>query len=367
MDHADALARRILPHATRAQRLEAMAQEFLSACPDDPDADDARRLSASFRAAPVLGEEDRKAILEGETERWSMLPTAPALRFPEFRFELTASAEDIDRTLREVARLWRGWDGMVGHYANAIRRSGAHRLLGYASFRHFCEERLGLPARTVETRAKLEDQIWRSRALQEGRRQRLGYEKLRALTKLPETDVLAWLPRAHALTAVALRRSVAEERERQMRVRRKIVVPLPRRIAVVLAAAIEAARARAGHVLVTGAALAAIAAHFVTVWQLVKGSKTRSQRVRERDGGHCQVPGCSRPGTHAHHVEYRSRGGSDDAENQIALCPFHHLFCIHRGYLAVTGVAPDRLEWWLGRERWYGPAGPPPALPRLDA
>jgi hypothetical protein len=37
----------------------------------------------------------------------------------------------------------------------------------------------------------------------------------------------------------------------------------------------------------------------------------------------------------------------------VALCHFHHT-CIHDGYMALYGAAPDRLEWWLMGERWSG-------------
>src|SRR5512132_422498 len=37
----------------------------------------------------------------------------------------------------------------------------------------------------------------------------------------------------------------------------------------------------------------------------------------------------------------------DDPENQVAVCAFHHLRCIHGGHLAVFGRAPDGLTWLL--------------------
>jgi hypothetical protein len=48
---------------------------------------------------------------------------------------------------------------------------------------------------------------------------------------------------------------------------------------------------------------------------------------------------------HAHHIEFRSRGGSDDLGNLTSLCPMHHLLGVHGGHLRVTGTAPDRLVW----------------------
>jgi hypothetical protein len=77
--------------------------------------------------------------------------------------------------------------------------------------------------------------------------------------------------------------------------------------------------------------------------------------VRERDGGWCQVPGCSHLAPHAHHIELRSQGGSDDLANQLALCGFHHLRCVHGGTLQVKGTAPDGLTWLVGGKPWRGP------------
>ena len=79
-----------------------------------------------------------------------------------------------------------------------------------------------------------------------------------------------------------------------------------------------------------------------------------SRKVRDRDGGECQVPGCSHRAQHAHHVVFRSRGGGDEQENQVALCAFHHLRCVHGGYLRVEGRAPE-LRWVLGGVEWRGP------------
>ena len=68
----------------------------------------------------------------------------------------------------------------------------------------------------------------------------------------------------------------------------------------------------------------------------------------ERDLGYCQAPGCSRRAAQVHHVEFRSHGGADSMENEIALCAAHHLVAIHEGYMRVTGKAPDELVWEIG-------------------
>ncbi|HYG70597.1 MAG TPA: HNH endonuclease, partial [Anaeromyxobacteraceae bacterium] len=59
----------------------------------------------------------------------------------------------------------------------------------------------------------------------------------------------------------------------------------------------------------------------------------------------CLVPGCSRPMDDAHHLEFRSRGGTDDGKNLAADCKFHHLRVIHGGHLVAFGEAPHAIAW----------------------
>ncbi len=92
-----------------------------------------------------------------------------------------------------------------------------------------------------------------------------------------------------------------------------------------------------------------MARHFLESWRPhVKKARTASQKVRERDRCRCQVPGCSRRAVHAHHVDWRSRGGGHEDENLVALCAFHHLRGVHDGYLRVRGLAPGALVWEVG-------------------
>jgi hypothetical protein len=284
-----------------------------------------------------------------------MLPPVADWPAPDLRFDEASSAQEIDATLRKLADLYSRWDAIIGFCAGALREARIHELLGFATFRQYAEERLGLPARTVEQRAALEKRLQSSKALQEARRQKVPYEKLRVLARLPEADIGSWTSRAQALTVIELRRRVEGEKERQMRARRRMSVPLPRRIAVLLAAAIQVVRGRTGRFLPPGKCLAVIAQHFIDTWEGAVGrSRSRSQKVRARDEGHCTVPGCSRRATHSHHVEFRSQGGGDEAENQTAACGWHHLDCIHGGHLTVTGRAPDALTWMVSGRPFTG-------------
>ena len=60
-----------------------------------------------------------------------------------------------------------------------------------------------------------------------------------------------------------------------------------------------------------------------------------------RDGGQCDVPGCSQ--THwleIHHIIHWDDGGVTDTWNLVSLCPHHHRMH-HRGELGITGNADD--------------------------
>ncbi|WP_041454070.1 HNH endonuclease signature motif containing protein [Anaeromyxobacter sp. K] len=358
LDEALSLARELEPGASRIEQLEALAQEYLAEHPGDPDADDARPLGPGFRArGPEPARRGDVASLG--PDGWANLPDVPPVAAPDLSLNNVLSARELDARLRALAACRAGWDRLIGLCGYAVKRSGMHRLSGYGSFREYVEERLGLPARAVEQRVALEARLAASPALEEARRRGVSYEKLRVLARLPEPEIAQWVPRALDATCVALRREVEGEREGQLRARGKLVTTLPRGVAVLLAAAIASVRERHGHALSTGTCLAVIAFHFLATWGDAPGrSPTRSRRIRERDSGWCQVPGCSRHAAHAHHIDFRSHGGSDAPENLVGLCAFHHLRCIHGGYLRVLGRAPGELVWLLGGRIWAGPHQP---------
>jgi 5-methylcytosine-specific restriction endonuclease McrA len=348
LDEALEVAGRVLSGSRRAERLEAMAQEFLGAYPALADDSESRPLGGLFRTTGQRADADarRRAELEAETDRWAFLPRLDATPLPECGFDALTTAAEIDARLRELASYRARWDDAIGWFAHVLRQSRLHELLGFQSFRHYCDERLGLPARTVETRAALEQRIWQVPALRDARRQGLSYEKLRALSHLPDREIVAWVPRACTMTCIALRRALEAAEERQMRARRRFTSPVRRSVADLLAAAIRTVRALSDTPVTPGRCLAIIAQHFLDVWAPTVKRRSRSQRIRERDA-YCMVPGCSHGALHAHHVTYRARGGGDEIENLVGLCAFHHLRCIHGGWLRVWGTAPDGLTWEL--------------------
>ena len=68
----------------------------------------------------------------------------------------------------------------------------------------------------------------------------------------------------------------------------------------------------------------------------------RALRARHRT---CAAPGCERPigWTHAHHVEFWSRGGATNAQRMVPLCYFHHRL-VHEGGWQVV-LAGERVEF----------------------
>src|SRR5512138_1094774 len=353
VDEALAIAGKVLPGSRRPERLEAMAQEYLSEHATEAGDDGGGAAGGSFRPESDRLEK-RKAALEEETERWSFLPSVPGVAAAEpGGFEGMTSAEEIDAALRKLAARRDCWDRILGYCAHMVRRSGLWRVAGFVDFQHYCEERIGLGARTVEQRAALERRLWESPALRAARDGGLSYEKLRAISRLPEREIEGWVPRAQGLTCVALAEALDARDEAQMRAAKVLRARVPVRIALLLQAAFRAVRATEGCLLHDGACLVRVARHFIDTWKpAVKKARTRSQKVRERDLGRCQFPGCSLRAVHAHHVIPKSRGGTDDPENLVALCACHHLRGIHGGYIRVWGRAPDHLVWEVRGVVW---------------
>jgi hypothetical protein len=352
VDEALAVAGKVLPGSSRAQRLEAMAQEYLAEHPLEAGDDGGGAAGSAFQPDPgrrARLEEQLAERLEEESERWSYLSRPRDLHAPALGLDECSTAEEIDARLRELAARRDAWDHLLGYCAYAVRRSGLWRLAGFASFSHYCAERLGLGARTVEQRAALERRIWMVPALREARDGGLSYEKVRLLSRLPDREVRAWTPRAEALTCVELRAALADRDEAQMRAARVFRAPLPARVALDVRAAFRTVRAVEGRLLDDGRCLVRVARHFLDTWRShVKRARTPSQKVRERDLGRCCAPGCSRRAVHAHHIRPRSQGGGDEPENLVALCACHHLRGVHGGYIRVRGRAPDGLVWEVG-------------------
>jgi hypothetical protein len=286
IDRALEVAGRLLgPTSSRWERLESMAQEYLGSHASK--LDEQRGLPDGFR--PV---DDRtqalEARLEAETERWSMLAEPAPFRVPGADAPEETDPRRIDWRLRELNAMRARWDGALGWLALAIRRSRIWKILGFASFRHYCRERLGLGVRTVEQRMALEERLWEVPALRQVVADGLSYEKARLVSRCPDDRIEGAIAKAWELTCIALRRWLGARDDAQMRARRVLTAPMPSRVAFLLVAAFEAVRAERGALLPAGKCLAALADEYLATWEpTLARRKTPSLRIRERDGHMC--------------------------------------------------------------------------------
>jgi hypothetical protein len=88
----------------------------------------------------------------------------------------------------------------------------------------------------------------------------------------------------------------------------------------------------------------------LSFWQ-VWGHLARVERVYGqiyvRDRFRCTSPVCCRRDVTPHHLQFRSAGGSDAADNVAAVCTWCHLFGIHGGRIRARSTA-DRIHWEFG-------------------
>jgi hypothetical protein len=187
--------------------------------------------------------------------------------------------------------------------------------------------------RTVMQRVALERGLLRipllCQALREGR---ITYEKARLIARHWESgharEVRPLIAMAQTITCVEFREALTAKTEGQMCAQAGFTVTGPPDIFDLLKDTLRMARALAGRSISLGMCLVEMATHFVAVWKAhLKARMTKRMRIFGRDGHRCQVPGCSRPAVHLHHLEYRSHGGSDEDSNLLCLCrspPLRH-------------------------------------------
>jgi len=331
--------------APRWQRLEAIAEEYLGA-----HAAGAEHPNVSCDAAPAGDAlQTLEEWLETESAQWAFLDRVEAVAAPPLHH--TVDPRALDTELRRLSGLRDRWDQVFGHLALVFRALKGWRRLSFASFDHYCAERLGMAGRTVEQRAVLERRLHEVPALASAMREgTLSYEKARLLSL--HVDVAAmgtWIERAAGMTCIGLRRALEDLDEAQMCAQGDFAVFAPQRLGTLLGDACQLARKVAGSPIAMGECLQMVAQHFIDTWgPALRERPTLQKEVLARDRDLCQVPGCSRAAVHAHHIVYRSRGGADEEANLVSLCAAHHLHGVHRGYVGISGEAPHGLRWRLG-------------------
>jgi len=343
----------------RSERVRAICSEYHSDHPAPDGLEDAE-------ACPAEPSDDALGDLY---DQWTSLGRLAPLAVPEGVPE-AADVRAFIEHLVGLARMRDGWDEVFGHIAMVFHSIRRWEYLGFASFAHYCEERLGMGVRTVEQRIALERKLYELPQLRVAMREgRLSYEKARLIARhADQRTVEEWIARGEELTCVELRDALQDKEEAQMCARQQYRAWLPPSVAGLLISTIAAVWKTEGRPLSPGECYAKACAHFIEVWKpLLRGGRmTVSKRVRKRDRGRCRVPVCSKAGDHSHHKKFRSAGGSHALSNQIALCPPHHLRGVHMGRLRIQDESPGMIRWELGvgegglpRRVFIRPAPPP--------
>ena len=344
-------------------------------------------------------------------------PTGGLVELPAFLRPLLAGlgeadAFELDARLRRAIRLEQRLDAEIARWLRRVTGSGYTWRHRYLTLEVFARERLGMSPRKARALLRLE-RVGDAcpelrRAFRDGR---LSWVQAQALAPLlaarPEEDLswrASWVGFATQVSVRALEDAVADARVareadpdtwQQLRDRPDhfgagaarpsrvpgwqtcaphkdpfgavhIRIQAPRDVARLFRAALctvrRALERQTGRLPGEGEGFEAMLDHALTSWGAddpwLKRRIRRQYRVFERDGWRCTVPGCSaRRNLHAHHIEFRSRGGSDAPENLTTLCAVHHQRGVHAGRVEITGRAPSALVYELGLR---------PGLPPLE-
>ncbi len=360
--------------------VELVAAEVLSAI----------RLEVDPAALPPLAHRVRSSMADLElVPEPAPAPAGPRLPSP-FVEALVARLEDadpreLDARLCRAAALEQGLLAQVGPLLLAFALARGHFDFGFRSLDAYARERLGISPRKARALLRVERACALAPAFGEAWRSgRITWSQAQVLVSLElaqgsEPFHAAWLERAsgvtvrrleddveHALASGAFDPVRLPELPEGVQIGAQPmggpetdvwVANVPADVARLFRACLCSVARRLG---TPGAALEAMFDHCIDTWRC---PTPRAHRVFERDGWRCTVPGCtSQRNLHAHHVLFRSAGGSDDDANLTTLCAAHHQRGVHTGVIRISGRAPGELvfELPLGRFRSGDLAMPPP-------
>ncbi len=296
----------------------------------------------------------------------------------------------LDRQLREVAAMLARRDVELGALACKVIDHEVWRTFGYASFDHYCRERVGLAPSSVSTRVALSRRLAGlpelRAALVSGR---IGYEAAVFVARVAGgQSVHAWIERATLRTVKQLREEV-DGIEMLARVAdrptssyappepedvdglhdvERAVIAVVRGESQMSGSEAVADRVDVGattlklsvsestgqfwrslerlHAQMSGEDFVPFLVRSVLkAWPGVADSAVAYGDVYLRDRWRCASPVCRSRHVTPHHVRFRSRGGGEERKNLVSLCEKCHLELVHGGKLKVSGTAPGGLRW----------------------
>ncbi|MBW1877628.1 MAG: HNH endonuclease [Deltaproteobacteria bacterium] len=253
--------------------------------------------------------------------------------------------EDGLRLLEEVQRARRERKLRLGCLYARVARKGLHQEMGFDTLAEMAREGLGCSVRTLERHRKLAEQLEANpvvgRAVEEGLD--LNRAQLVLKTSQPETTA-DWVEVAQRTGVLELQRATrmaARGLEEEVLATYKWAMAQTTNT-VALRAVQEPAPAPA--VMAVHPDLPQAAEWFV---ETVRPEPQKGfGKVKERDRFVCQNPECGRRSlrAHAHHLVFRSEGGSDDETNGVAVCSGCHLRLAHTGLVSVRREG-DAVVW----------------------
>jgi hypothetical protein len=384
------LAERVAGQRLRSgEALELVAAEICSGIPID------RELPSAWgdqRSPPPLRPAERTGAHAARASPGELSPEVEALADG---LE-DADAFELDRRLRRAVALEQTLDAAIAPLLRAVTSAGHEWSGDYQTLSSYAREQLGMSAGKARALLRLEragDVCPELRAAY--RSGRLSWVKAQCLLPLLLLEVEGeWRPAWVAWAARVTVRRLAADVERALLLRaahhwawqrckfdperaqdpippgerqlcahdvdpdatQQLEWRVPQEVAWLFRAVFETVRGRLRAAMgaaprwpLDGEVFDALLDGALLAWTLRDPQARRPDPVMERDGYRCLVPGCtSRRNLHDHHVAFRSAGGSDAPENRIALCAFHHLRCLHAGFLRVSGRAPHALVFELG-------------------
>jgi hypothetical protein len=365
-------------------------------------------LERNARAAAVVDEEEerrleREARAREARERarelaeGAIAPVVPIGVVDGSERPLGGSAREIDAEVLRCCRALLERDLEIGQLWRVFAAQRGWLALGYADAEQYARERVGMSLSSLKQRARFARYVERLPALAVAvEAGRIGFEAAMLVGRVATpTTVDAWIERAAERTvkhlseevkAVSLQRELGDEgpllppdaREleevaeferasmsgellqdlfRGKPPGRQISVPagsgreVRLRVSAGQAAALHRLRCRFERVAPPGASfLAWLCLAVWDAWAPIAGEViNRWDYIYRRDRYRCASPVCTRRELTAHHLRFRSHGGSDHEHNIITLCSVCHLSGIHGGTLRASPPA-SRIRWEIGRD-----------------
>ncbi len=346
--------------------------------------DDERAWRLELAAIRERAEGAVDAILPKESVTYTPLP--------EVVWE--TDVRGLDRQLREVAATLARRDVELGALACQVIDHEIWRVFGYASFDHYCRERIGLAPSSVTTRVALSRRMAGVPEVREALvNGRIGYEAAALVARVAgPQSVHAWIERATMRTVKQLREEVdvietlarvADRRASSYAppgadmiddvhaVERAVIAVVSGVDAGQMSGSAEVADVTGRDVGTTTLKLSVsettgqfwralerlhgqmsgedfvpfLVRAVLKSWRDVGDGDRAYSDVYLRDRWRCASPVCASRNVTPHHVRFRSHGGGEEQGNLISLCEKCHLELVHGGKLKVLGVAPHGLRW----------------------